>query len=328
MCSTSPTYLTWVAFELEFGLFFFGPKHHSHECRISVAFRKPRGFQSPRDSVQISTFLRSPNLFVCDHSCARTWSFPFIPLSSPNPKGRDELPPFVRFCHHPVRLSWVGSSQEWISRRRPLYRLAAIWSTRSPFFVTKKLGWTTGIAAVIASKRHVVTGHLVEISRMKLEKDWGWCHKELIFWQKTWGSKKSLKHGQNAAKVPRQQHHAAGWQLCVSWWGVAQKISTCHSPSTVHVAHASWVFVCCCWSSGLRMLGCVACLFCGPCGLIVCCLQLDERQCWLAPNGRQGVYASNDGHPLTWYFTWKARHHSSCMRARTQELHDHNFSNL
>eukprot|EP00434_Breviolum_minutum_P030696 symbB.v1.2.027146.t1/scaffold2766.1/size72856/3 len=35
------------------------------------------------------------------------------------------------------------------------------------------------------------------------------------------------------------------------------------------------------------MLGCVACLFCGPCGLIVCCLQLDERQCWLAPNGRR-----------------------------------------
>ncbi len=49
------------------------------------------------------------------------------------------------------------------------------------------------------------------------------------------------------------------------------------------------------------MLGCVACLFCGPCGLIVCCLQLDERQCWLAPNGRQGVYASRD---TFWLDTW------------------------
>lgn len=35
------------------------------------------------------------------------------------------------------------------------------------------------------------------------------------------------------------------------------------------------------------ILGVVGCLLCGPCGLIVCCLDLDERQVWRAPDGRK-----------------------------------------
>lgn len=40
-----------------------------------------------------------------DHSL----SFPF---HRQIPKEGMNCLPFVRFCHHPVRLSWVGSSQE------------------------------------------------------------------------------------------------------------------------------------------------------------------------------------------------------------------------
>ena len=121
-----------------------------HYSRISKASWLPKPL------VCLWSFLRPKPEPEPDHSL----SFPFH-LQIPK-EGMNCLR-FIRFCHRPARLSWVGSSQEWISHRRRLYQPAAIWSTRSPFFVTKKRVWKTGIAAVIASKSHVVTGHLGDI---------------------------------------------------------------------------------------------------------------------------------------------------------------------
>eukprot|EP00438_Fugacium_kawagutii_P035941 Skav215142 [mRNA] locus=scaffold809:124200:124871:+ [translate_table: standard] len=42
------------------------------------------------------------------------------------------------------------------------------------------------------------------------------------------------------------------------------------------------------FSGNLTMiLGCIAGSFCFPCGFYVCCMDLDQRQCWLAPDGRK-----------------------------------------
>mmetsp|Transcript_9031 Transcript_9031/g.10454 ORF Transcript_9031/g.10454 Transcript_9031/m.10454 type:complete len:81 (-) Transcript_9031:68-310(-) len=35
------------------------------------------------------------------------------------------------------------------------------------------------------------------------------------------------------------------------------------------------------------IMGCLAGWVCFPCGCLVCCMELDERQCWLAPDGKK-----------------------------------------
>eukprot|EP00438_Fugacium_kawagutii_P021500 Skav226565 [mRNA] locus=scaffold1701:76443:77102:- [translate_table: standard] len=76
--------------------------------------------------------------------------------------------------------------------------------------------------------------------------------------------------------IPQVEMSTASWEQQPL---VVSKPPTVPSGSNLIFEHFNGNLTC--------ILGCLACCCCFPCGVDVCSWELDQRQCWLAPDGRK-----------------------------------------